>query len=79
VSLSKLSSLPGQTDAAPRTKRLACYACAVTLTADESHHYGYQCHDCVVREHELILLWRSDPDHPDTHALHRSPVDIGLS
>jgi hypothetical protein len=79
VSLFKLSLLPGQTDAAPRTKRLACYACAVTLTADESHHYGYQCHDCVVREHELILLWRSDPDHPDTHALHRSPVDIGLS
>jgi hypothetical protein len=64
---------------ASRVKRTTCYECAATLTADESHHYGYQCHNCVAREHELLLLWRSDPDHPDTQSLHASPVDLGLS
>lgn len=64
---------------ASRVKRLVCHTCSVPLATDERAHYGYQCHACVVREHELVLTWRSDPDHPDVGSLHDGPVDLGLT
>ena len=62
-----------------RVQRLVCHHCAVTLKKDEREHYGYECHDCVVREHELILTWTKDPNHPDAERLFSGPVDIGLA
>jgi len=62
----------------PRSTRLVCHHCAVTLTRDEEHHYGYECHACVIREHEMILTWQTDPDHPDAERLFGGPADIGL-
>ena len=59
-------------------KRLVCFHCSVPLGKDDHTHYGYQCHDCVVREHELILLQDREPDHPDVDWLETSPVDLGL-
>ncbi|MDB5590364.1 MAG: hypothetical protein JWR86_889 [Enterovirga sp.] len=61
-----------------RAKRLVCHHCSVTLAPDAREHYGYQCHACVVREHELVLLRSTDPDHPDLEWLEAVPVDIGL-
>lgn len=46
-----------------RTRRLVCFHCAVPLKKDHRDHYGYQCHDCVVREHELVLTLARDPEH----------------
>ena len=62
----------------PRVKRLVCYECSVLLAKGDHEHYGYQCHACVVREHELLLTWRTDPDHPDVERLPDGPVDLGL-
>jgi hypothetical protein len=28
---------------------------------DDEEHYGYECHDCVLREHELILTGDATP------------------
>lgn len=61
-----------------RATRLVCHHCAVTLSPDDGDHYGYECHDCVMREHELVLTWRRDPDHPDVGRLFAGPVDLGL-
>lgn len=61
-----------------RSTRLVCHHCALSLTGDDTEHYGYECHDCVVREHELILVWTRDPAHPDVERLFAGPVDIGL-
>jgi hypothetical protein len=47
------------------------------MTADDGEHYSYQCHDCVVREHELTVTLRTDPDHPDLWRLTDGPVDLG--
>lgn len=65
----------------PKTRaiRLVCHHCSVTLTKDDRTHYGYECHGCVVREHELVLTWKSDPDHPDIERLFNGPVDIGYA
>ena len=59
-----------------RSKRLVCFHCAVTLVKADRDHYSYQCHACVVREHELVLLSARDPDHPDVAWLDGVPVDI---
>ena len=61
-----------------RSTRLVCNHCAVALTPDDREHYGYQCHACVVHEHELVLTWASDPEHPGVDALFQGPVDLGL-
>ena len=61
-----------------RSFRLACQGCLVPLTADEREHYAYQCHACVMTEHELFLTLRTDPDHPDLDRLFSGPVDLGL-
>lgn len=61
-----------------RSFRLACHACLVPLTADEGKHYAYQCHACVMAEHELVLALKTDPDHPDLDRLFSGPVDLGL-
>ena len=61
-----------------RSLHLRCHHCAVELTSDDRDHYGYECHACVVEEHELLLTWRRDPDHPDVERLFSGPVDIGL-
>jgi hypothetical protein len=63
----------------PRTRRLTCFTCSLPLCADDGEHYGYQCHDCVVQEHELVVTLRSDPEHPDVWLLTDGPVDIGFS
>ncbi len=60
-----------------RTKRLVCLTCSLAMTADDGEHYSYQCHDCVVREHELTVTLRTDPDHPDLWRLTDGPVDLG--
>ena len=62
-----------------RTRRLHCLTCSLPLPADDGEHYGYQCHTCVVREHELVVTLRSDPEHPDVWLLAEGPVDIGFS
>jgi hypothetical protein len=62
-----------------RSTRLVCFHCSVPLAPDDAEHYGYQCHDCVVEEHELILTWLRDPDHPDAARLFSGPVDLGLA
>ena len=61
-----------------RSFSLACHHCLVPLTADEREHYAYQCHACVMVEHELVLTLKSDPDNPDLDRLFSGPVDLGL-
>lgn len=61
-----------------RARRLVCFHCSVPIGTVDREHYGYQCHSCVVREHELVLLSARDPDHPDLRWLDGVPVDIGL-
>ena len=61
-----------------RKRRLVCFHCAIPLARDDRDHYGYQCHACVVREHELVLTLSREPDHPDVAWLDGIPVDIGL-
>jgi hypothetical protein len=63
----------------PRTRktRLVCLTCSLPMTKDDREHYGYQCHPCVVREHELVVTLRGDPDHPDLLHLTDGPVDLG--
>ncbi|MDB5557680.1 MAG: hypothetical protein JWQ36_614 [Enterovirga sp.] len=60
-----------------RTMRLSCLTCSLPMTSDDGEHYGYQCHACVVEEHELTLILRSDPGHPDLWRLSESPVEHG--
>ena len=60
-----------------RRKRLVCFHCAVPMVKADRDHYGYQCHACVVREHELVLLSVREPNHPDVVWLDGVPVDIG--
>ncbi|NNM74474.1 hypothetical protein [Enterovirga aerilata] len=61
----------------PRTRRLLCLTCSLPMTRDDREHYGYACHACVVREHELTVTLRSDPDHPDLWRLSEGPVHLG--
>ncbi len=58
-------------------RRLVCLTCSLPMTHDDGEHYSYQCHACVVREHELTVTLRSDPDHPDSWLLTDGPVDLG--
>lgn len=60
----------------PRLRRITCHDCHAILTTDERAHYVYQCHRCVVVEHELVLLSGRDPDHPDVARLGQGAVDI---
>ena len=59
-----------------RTLRLLCHDCGFVLTRDDRLHYGYQCHACVVSEHDLLRLVGRDPDHPDAERLSASAVDL---
>lgn len=68
------SRRPARPAEAPR--RALCCLCCEELTADDGHHYGYQCHACVAREHDLLLLRDRDPGHPDLAWLDASPVEI---
>lgn len=65
---------PGQ---AKTRRRVLCHLCCVSLGRDDREHYGYQCHACVIREHDLVLMLAQDPDHPDAGWLELSPVEIG--
>lgn len=47
------------------------------MVKDDRDHYGYACHVCVVREHELTVLMASEPDHPDVEWLDGVPVIVG--
>ena len=58
--------------------RVTCYDCSFPLTPDEWEQYAYQCHSCVMAEHELVLALKTDPDHPDLDRLFSGPVDLGL-
>lgn len=60
----------------PRRLRL-CHHCCVPITAEDGEHYGYQCHACAVREHDLVLLAARDPQHPDLAWLDTVPVETG--
>ena len=60
-----------------RTKRLVCLTCSLPMTDDDREHYAYQCHACVVHEHELTVTLRTDPGHPDLWRLTSGPVDLG--
>ena len=51
----------------------------MSLTRDDREHYIYQCHACAAQEYEILLLVRSDPDHPDAAWLASIPVDLGLA
>jgi hypothetical protein len=56
----------------------ACHHCLAPLTPDEREHYAYECHACVMAEHDLVLTLKTDPDHPDLDRLFSGPVDLGL-
>jgi hypothetical protein len=60
----------------PRLRRIICHDCHAVLTKDEHAHYVYQCHRCVVVEHELVLISGRDPDHPDLERLVDGAVDL---
>ncbi|MDB5512632.1 MAG: hypothetical protein JWR08_2115 [Enterovirga sp.] len=62
-----------------RIRVVICHDCRTTLSKDEREHYGYQCHRCVVVEHELIGLAGRDPDHPDVARLGLSAVDLSVA
>ncbi len=62
-----------------RAKRLVCFTCSLPMTADDGEHYGYLCHDCVVQEHEMTVILRTDPDHPDLWVLTEGPVELGFA
>ena len=61
-----------------RAKRLVCLTCSLPMTPDDGEHYDFQCHACVVREHELVVALRSEPDHPEMVRLMEGPVDLGF-
>ena len=63
----------------PKIRQVLCHDCRVVLSSDDRRHYVYQCHDCVVVEHDLISLASRDPDHPDVERLGRSAVHIDRS
>lgn len=63
---------------ARRTRLILCHDCGGRLAADDRLHYGYQCHACVVVEHDLVLVALREPDHPDAGPLRWSAVDLGL-
>lgn len=68
---------PGPKPRSRRGRRTLCHLCCVTLGRDDRDHYGYQCHACVIREHDLVLMLARDPDHPDAGWLDLSPVELG--
>ena len=51
-----------------RSVRL-CHHCAIPLSEDECLHYVFECHVCVMDEHDLELAVRRDPHHPDAARL----------
>lgn len=57
-----------------RVKRLLCLHCFATLTSDDREHYVYQCHACVLIEHDQASVAKTDPDHPDARRLSDIPV-----
>ena len=59
-----------------RRIRLLCHDCYAVLTADDRTHYVYQCHACVVVEHERLRIHGTDPDHPDAAGLASSAVEL---
>ena len=61
----------------PKIRQLVCHDCHAVLSADDHRHYVYQCHDCVVVEHDLMTLAARDPGHPAVERLGRSAVLIG--
>lgn len=63
----------------PIRRKLLCHRCGATLSRGDRTHYLYQCHDCAVREDDLIRLHRRDLGHPDCDWLRGSPVDLGLA
>lgn len=52
-----------------------CHHCAVPLSEDECLHYVFECHVCVVSEHDLEVAVRRDPAHPDAARLLARAVD----
>ena len=60
-----------------RPRKILCITCWRPLTPDDTEHYAYHCHACVVDEHELVLAVGRDPDHPERWRLVAGPVDIG--
>ena len=62
-----------------RATLILCHDCCAILSADEHDHYVYQCHSCVVIEHDLTRLSAVDPDHPDVARLAQGAVDIAPS
>jgi hypothetical protein len=60
-----------------RAARLVCFHCSVDLKKADREHYGYQCHSCVIREHDLLIMQETDPEHPDLNWLDSIPVYVG--
>ncbi|WP_375461880.1 hypothetical protein [uncultured Enterovirga sp.] len=61
---------------ARHNRKILCHLCCSPLAKDDRHHYGYQCHACVIREHDLVLMVAKDPDHPEAGWLELSPVEF---
>lgn len=55
---------------------LLCHDCRAALTDEEHGHYVYQCHGCVMVEHDALRVAGTNPDHPDAERLSRSAVDL---
>ena len=60
----------------PKRLTVLCHDCRAVLGPDDRTHYGYQCHSCVVIEHERLHLARIDPRHPEVEHLSRSAVHL---
>ena len=59
-----------------RARQFYCHDCRAVLVDDDRLHYVYQCHACVMIEHERIGLAARDPDHPDAELLGSGAVDV---
>ncbi len=60
----------------PKRLTVLCHDCRAVLGADDRAHYSYQCHSCVVIEHERLRIARTDPGHPEAEHLSRSAVHL---
>lgn len=56
---------------------IVCIRCDDALTSEERDHYGWQCHLCALREHDLERALARDPDHPERDWLEAGPVHLG--
>ena len=63
-----------KTRSGQRRRKVVCFHCYLPLSTEDGEHYGYECHVCVIQEHDLRRLAAGNPEHPDVIWLDGVPV-----